>query len=131
MSLWWLVFLVLVAEVIFVLVYLFVPLPAVVKNKLIRLIERYKTVLLGIALVCLGLTVMEYMNSEKYAHHLGDGEVGLKSQLLNQTKEFRAQRNFYMGGTTFVLSLVIVGINSILKKNMELIDRIEVLEKRK
>jgi len=127
MSLWYLVFLLLAAQVLLLIVQLFVPLPSVLKTKLVRTISSIKHVFFGIAVVFLLLSLMEYTNSLKYDTKTGH----LQDQLLNQVKEFRSQRNFYMCVSGFVLSIVMIGVNGIQKKVLDLEDKIQLLTKDK
>lgn len=96
-----------------------------------RVLDKAKVGLFALVVLFIVLAVMEFRIMSAQHTLAQDLKLGVKQKFLHQVKEFRAQRNFYMCSSGAVLSLILVGLNTMHKKIHDLQDKLELSTKTK
>ena len=112
------------------IVVILLPLPTLIRRKLVDLVFLVRHGLYAVAAVSTLLAYQSYVGfAVLYSAETVKEQEQINMMLMMQTKHIRSQRNFYISLMCLTLSLVLIRVASILKGKVQLIDELKELKR--
>jgi hypothetical protein len=127
---YYLVLFLLIIEV-FILSILLLPLPDYIINTILRILQKIRYPIRIIFVSLLFFTIdqgMEMKAEETKDNKVSETPGSFNIQISQKTKKFRSERNFYLVSFTFCLLLIILRLEVILRKSLEMKEELKTLK---